>query len=66
MRYSHYWKEVRVAALTALPVAIVSGIVQVSRNTPIDDAVIGGAITFVALSLLIPVVRHWVHPESRG
>lgn len=66
MRNSRYWKEVRIAAITALPVAVIAGFVQVSRNTPIDDAIIGGAITFVALSLLIPVVRHWLHPESRG
>jgi hypothetical protein len=55
-----YWREFWINAAVAAPAGVVSGAVQIARDTPPVDAVLGGAIVFLAVTLITPVVRHAV------
>ncbi|MFK3672147.1 hypothetical protein ACI2IX_18425 [Leifsonia aquatica] len=60
-----YWREFWISAVVAAPAGVISGVVQVSRDTPPVDAILGGSIVFLAVTLITPLIRHAVLRRSR-
>ncbi len=54
-----YWTEFWTNAAVAAPAAVVSASVQLNMNTPWPDAIVGGVIVFLAVTLTMPLVRRW-------
>jgi hypothetical protein len=54
-----YWNEFWTNAVVAAPAAVISASVQLNMNTPWPDAIVGGVVVFLLITLTMPLVRRW-------
>lgn len=52
-----YWNEFWTNAAVAAPAAVIGAAVQLNMNTPWPDAIIGGAVVFLLITITLPLVR---------
>lgn len=52
-----YMNEFWTNAAVAAPAAVIAGAVQLNMNTPWPDAIVGGVIVFLLITLTMPLVR---------